>query len=233
MAVTFTNNRIDSAICAEQKYQSKVNPAGVVETSDLAAEVAENLKDSASYVEGVLKELNAVAAMKLAQGERVLLDGLCRLELMSEGSFATEDEPWDILRHRIVVRAIPYDAIKSAAKDVVPVNTLSPVTIRLLGAQDAVTLEQNAVTIGNTLLCQGKNINVNAANEEEGLFLVMGDGTFRKLTIIGNTAGTIDATVPAGVAPGTYTLEVRGRAGLGRNRMLVTSSIADFVVKAA
>lgn len=232
--VTFTNNRIDGAIVGEdvQRYQSKINPAGVVTTGDLAAEVAENLKETKAYAETVIKEYNSAAAAKLALGNRVLLDGLCRLELYGEGTFDSEDEQWNGAKHRIVVRAIPYDEIKYAALDVVPVNTLSPVSIQLLGAQDQTTLEQNSITLGNVLLLQGKNLQHNASFEDEGVFLVNAEHEYRG-TITAATAGTNDVTWPLDMAPGEYTLERRGRAGCGRNRMLVTSKISGFTVKAA
>ena len=233
MAVTFTNNQIDGAIVGEsrQAYQSKINSAGVVTTADLAAEIAENLKESANFVESLLKELTAVAKEKLGEGNRVLLDGLCRLELYGEGTFATQDESWDSEQHRIIVRALPYDDVKFALKNVVPVNTLSKVTIQLLGAQDATTLEQNALTIGNTLLLQGKNVQVVAGRADEGVFLVNDEHTY-KGTVVASTAGTADVTF-ADATAGEYTLELRGRAGLGLNRSLVTARISGFVVKAA
>ena len=232
MAVTFTNNKIDAALTGgEQKYQSKITSGGVTTSEDLAAEVAENLKDNENHIISLNNETISAIRKQLALGNRVLLDGLCRLELYGEGTFTTEDESWDSSKHRIIVRAIPCDEVKYAAKDVVPTNTLSKVTIQLLGAQDATSLEQNALTIGHTLLCQGKNIQVTAANADEGFYLVNDEHEF-KATVSDSTAGTADMTFPDAVA-GEYTLEVRGRAGLGLNRSLVTAKISGFTVKAA
>jgi len=234
--LTFTNNRIASEITSgEQRYQSKINSAGTLTTEQLAGEVAKNLKEASTFVEGLLKEVTAVSTAHLAKGERVLLDGLCHIELYGEGSFASEDAPWDPTQHRIVARPVPYDSVKNAAADIVPTNTLPMVTIQLLGAQDATTKEQNTLTLGHTLLCQGKNIQVTTANTDEGFYLVKGTASF-KGTITDNTAGTADVTFPdltsAEVGEG-YTLEIRGRAGLGTNRSLVTARITDITVKAA
>jgi len=233
--LTFTNNKIDGAITTGERYQSKINTAGTLTTGQLAGEVAKNLKESSTFVEGLLKEITKVTADHLAKGERVLLDGLCHIELTGEGSFATEDAPWDPDEHRIAAKAVPYAAIRNATAALVPTNTLPTVTIQLLGAQDAITKEQNALTVGNTLLCQGKNIQVTAAHADEGFYLVKGTESF-KGTLTDNTAGTADVTFPgltAAEAGEGWTLEIRGRAGLGTNRMLVTARIADFTVKAA
>ena len=129
------------------------------------------------------------------------------------------------------VEGLAYDAVKFAAKDLVPENVLKPVQIQLLGAQDATTFEQNAVVRGHTLLCQGKGVKITAGNADEGLFVVAADGTAHRLDVVSSTQGEIDATVPDGVPAGTYALEVRGRAGNGTNRMLVSARIPGFTVR--
>ena len=230
--VTFTNSKVNETISGEsQIYRSHITSAGVFDTGSLAAEVAENLKDSAAYVETVLREATNVSKKHLAIGERVTIDGLCRLEIAAEGASPAEDAPWDPAVNRLVVNAIAYDAVKLAAKDIVPENVLKPVQIQLLGSQDATTFEQNAVVKGHTLLCQGKGIRLTAANADEGLYLVAEDGTAHKLNVTSSTQGEIDATVPDEVPAGGYTLEVRGRAGNGTNRMLVSARISGFTVK--
>jgi len=231
--VTFTNTKVSDSIAGETpRWQSHITSGGTCTTNELAAEVAGNLKDSASYVGTILREATNVSKEHLQVGERVTLDGLVRLELAAEGSAASEDAPWDPATNRLIVNAIAYDAVKYAAKDVVPENALKPVSIQLLGAQDATTFEQNAVVKGHTLLLQGKNVKITAANADEGVFAV-NDTAEKKLNVTSSTAGTVDATVPNDVPAGLYTLELRGRAGLGTNRMLVTASIKDFEIKEA
>ena len=230
--VTFANSKVNETISREsRKWQSHITSAGVFDTGPLAAETADNLKDSATYVETVLREATNVSKKHLAMGERVTIDGLCRLEIAAEGASPAEDAPWDPAVNRLVVNAIAYDAVKLAAKDIVPENVLKPVQIQLLGSQDATTFEQNAVVKGHTLLCQGKGIKLTAANADEGLYLVAADGTEHKLAVTSSTQGEIDATVPDEVPAGEYMLEVRGRAGNGTNRMLVSARISGFTVK--
>lgn len=231
--LTFTNTKISEAVVGEnQLFQSHITSAGVCDTGTLAAETAANLKDSAAYVETILKEVSAIAKEHLRLGERVTIDNICRLELQAEGSAIAEDSPWDPATQALVVKAIPYDAVKFAIADLTPENNLKPVQIQLLGAQDETTLEQNVIHKGHTLLCQGRGLRLNPSVAEEGLYVVGKDGEYQ-LTVTASTAGTIDATVPATVPAGTYKLEVRGRDGNGLNRMLVTASIGTFAVKEA
>ena len=114
--VTFANSKVNETISGEsQKYRSHITSAGVFDTGSLAAEVAENLKDSAAYVETVLREATNVSKKHLAIGERVTIDGLCRLEIGAEGAAPSEDSPWDPAANKLVVNAIAYDGVKFAA----------------------------------------------------------------------------------------------------------------------
>jgi len=231
--LTFTNTKVSDSIAGTTPcWQSHVASTDTVTTDELSEEVAENLKDSAAYIGTILRETTNVSKEHLKNGERVTLDGFVRFELVAEGSASAEDAPWDPATNRLMVNAIAYDAVKASAKDLVPENVLKPVSIQLLGAQDATTFEQNAVVKGHGLLVQGKNVKITAANADEGLYLVNDEGE-KKLTVTASTAGTVDATVPNDVAVGVYTLEIRGRSGLGTNRMLVTASLNNFTVKEA
>lgn len=232
--LTFTNVKVSGAIAGEdQRFRAVINTAGACSVEDLAEQVAKDLKEPTAYVLSILRQTCAAVAERVGRGERVLLDDLCHVELEALGAFPTEDTGWDSERNAIVARAIPYDTVKFAAKDLVPENTLKPVAIQLLGAQDETTYEQNAVVKGHTLLLQGKNLRITAANADEGVYVVADDGTAHKLAVTASTAGTVDATVPEAVPAGAYTLEVRGRNGNGTNRMLVTARIAGFTVRAA
>ena len=229
--VTFANSKCCEQVTGNGVYQSHVTSAGVCDTDTLAADVAANLKDSAAYIATVLREAGHSANKFLKEGQRVVIDGICRLEINAEGSAPAEDSPWDPKENRLVVNAIANAAVRDAAKDIVPENVLKPVAIQLLGAQDQTTLEQNAVTKGNTLLLHGKYVKITSANADEGVFVVKGTDEHR-LTVTASSQGTIDATVPDGVPADRYDrIEVRGRAGNGTNRMLVTASIAGFEIK--
>ena len=231
--VTFANTKCCEAVTGDGKYQSHVTSAGVCDTDTLAADVAENLKDSGAYIATVLREAGVSARKFLKEGQRVVIDGVCRLEIAAEGSAPSEDTPWNPDENRLVVNAIANAAIRDAAKDIIPENVLKPVAIQLLGAQDQTTLEQNAVVKGNVLLLQGKGVKITAANADEGVFVVKGTDEF-KLAVTTSTQGTVDCTVPEDVPADRYDrIEVRGRAGNGTNRMLVTASITGFEIKAA
>lgn len=232
--VTFSNTKIAGALARDGKnWQAHINSAGSTTTADIAAEVAANLKDSAPYVEHILNQTGLKAAEHLAGGERVVLEGFGRIELVGEGSFDSEDATWDPSRNAIGLAFVPCAAIRDSIREIVPENTLKPVSIRLLGLQDAETFEQNVLVAGHTAMGQGKGLNVNAANPDEGVFLVPNEGAEIRCPVTDSTAGTFDATVPAETPEGKYALEFRGRAGQGTNRRLVTVRLSDVIVKAA
>ena len=232
--VTFSNTKIAGALARDGKnWQSHVNAAGSVSTVEIAAEIAANTKDSASYIEHVLAETGKKAATHLANGERVVLNGFGRIELTGEGSFDSEDAAWDPTRNAIGLTFIPTAAVRDAIREIVPENTLKPVSIQLLGLQDAETFEQKILVAGHTAMGQGKGLSVTAANADEGVFLIPSEGAEIRCPVSASTAGTFDATVPAETAEGVYTLEFRGRAGQDTNRQLVTVRLTDVVIKAA
>ena len=234
MEISFNCTKVNEALSPEQAYQPHLSSAGVCETGAIAAKVAARTKDDPEVIKSVLTVEAAVIRDLLAQGLRVSLDGLCRIELEPRGSMDAEDSSWDPAKNSIAAVVIPSAEIRDAANGLRPVNVLKTVDVQLLGSQDATTHEQNAVTKGNTLLCQGVGLNCRyQVSEDEGLFVVGSDGAEHKLAITDCTKVTLDATVPDDVPAGTYRLEIRSRAGEGTNRTLVRASINGFTVKAA
>ena len=232
--VEFKNSEISGNIAVDGKrWQTHIIPSGSTDAATVAATVAANLKESASYVEHLLHQAFVNVGQHIALGERVTLEGLGRIELTGEGSSMSEDASWDPTRNAIGLAFIPAKAIQDAVADIVPVNVLKPVSIQVLGLQDAETLEQNVLVAGHVALIQGKGVKIVAAQEDEGVFLVKDDKTYR-CTVTDSTAGTVDATVPSEVPAGEgYALELRGRAGQGTNRQLVTARRMNVTVKAA
>ena len=232
MELSFNCTKVNEAVSADQAYQPHLSSAGVCETGAIAAKVAAKTKDDPEVIKSVYAVTASVIRDLLAQGLRVVIDGLCRIELEPRGSMDAEDSVWDPAKNSIAAVVIPSDEIKSAANGLRPVNVLKTVDVQLLGVQDATTYEQNAVVRGHTGLCQGVGLNCRyQVSEDEGLFVIAEDGAEKKLTITDCTAGTIDFTVPDDVEAGAYRIEVRSRAGEGRNRTLVKASIGGFTIK--
>ena len=233
MEISFNCTKVPEAVSAEKSvYQPHLSSAGTCETGAIAAKVAARTKDDAEVIKSVYAVTATVIRELLAQGMRVVIDGLCRIELEPRGSMETEDSVWDPAKNSIAAVVIPSAEIRDAAKDLRPVNVLKTVDVQLLGAQDATTHEQNAVTRGDVLLCQGVGLNCRyQVSEDEGLFVIDADGAEHKLAITDCTKVTLDATVPDDVPAGEYRLEIRSRAGEGKNRTLVRASISGFTVK--
>jgi len=234
----FRNTKVSDELVPEgvsQLYQGHVVKSDAVGTDELAARAASRLKMDASVVRNAVAAFAAQIDEAIRNGERPLVDGVFTTRFVINGSFDSEDDAWNASRNSLGLAFVTLDPVKGSVAEIVPTNVLGKVQVQLLGAQDATTYEQNTLTIGHTLLCQGKNLRITAANADEGLFLVKGStGTEYKATITDNTAGTIDATFASTLPAGDdYTLVVRGRGGNGMNRSLVSARIANFTVKAA
>ena len=235
MELSFNCTKVNEAVSADKSvWQPHLSSVGVCKTDAIAAKVAARTKDDPEVIKSVYAITASEVAKLLAQGLRVVIDGFCRIELEPRGKMDDEDSTWDPAKNSIAAVVIPAAEIRDAANELRPVNVLKPVTVQLLGAQDATTYEQNAVVKGHTGLCQGVGLAGRyQVHEDEGLFAIDADGAEHKLAITDCTQGTIDFTVPDAVPAGTYRLEVRSRAGEGLNRTLVRASISEFAIKAA
>ena len=235
MELSFNCTKVNEAVSAEKTvWQPHLSSVGVCETDAIAAKVAARTKDDPEVIKSVYAITASEIAKLLAQGLRVVIDGFCRIELEPRGKMDNEDSAWDPARNSIAAVVIPAAEIRNAANKLRPVNVLKPVTVQLLGVQDATTYEQNAVVKGHTGLCQGVGLAGRyQTHEDEGLFVIDADGAEKKLTITDCTQGTIDFTVPDDIEAGEYRIEVRSRTGEGLNRTLVRASINGFTIKAA
>jgi len=234
----FRNTKVSDELVPEgvsQLYQGHVVKSDAVNAEALSQRVAERLKVDVAVVRNILSAFAAQLDDAIRNGERPVFDGVFTTRFVVNGSFDSEDDAWDASRNSLGLAFVTLDPVKGSVAGIVPTNVLGKVQIQLLGAQDATTFEQNTLVVGHTLLCQGKNVKITAANADEGLFLVKGStGTEYKATVTANTAGTIDATFASTLPAGDdYALVVRGRGGNGVNRSLVSARIANFIVKAA
>jgi len=234
----FRNTQVSAELVPEgvsQLYQGHVVKSDAVSTEALAGRIAERLKVDVSVARNVVAAFAAEIDDAIRNGERPVFDGVFTTRFVVSGAFDSEDDAWDASRNSVGLAFVTLDPVKGSVAAIVPTNVLGKVQVQLLGAQDATTYEQNTLTVGHTLLCQGRNLRLTAANADEGLFLVKGStGTEYKATVTANTSGTIDATFAATLPAGDdYALVVRGRGGNGVNRSLVTAKIGGFVVKAA
>jgi len=217
-----------------QLYQGHIVKSDQVDTSSLAERVATRTRFDLAVVRNIIASFGDEMLAAVRSGERPVVEGLFTTRFVVNGSFTSEDDTWDPARHSVGLAFIVLDPTKSAISEITPLNVLGKVTVRLNGAQDATTLEQNAVTGTNTLLLQGVNIKITAANTDEGVWLMRNGADVEKATVTESTAGTIDCHFAGtAVAGDDYVLQVRGRGGLGTNRSLVSSSISGFTVKTA
>ena len=232
----YKNSKVTDEILPEgvtQLYQGHIVHADAVGNDVLGQRIAKRLKIDPAVACNILNAYATEFLDAVEAGERPVMEGVFSSRFTCDGAFDAEDDAWKPGRNAVGLAIVTADPVKGSVAGIVPTNVLGKVTVQLLGAQDRTTYEQNAVTKGHTLLCQGKGLRITAANGDEGLFVVAADGTAHKLAVTASTQGTIDATVPDEVPAGTYSLEARSRAGEGTNRSLVTARIANFTVKAA
>ena len=219
MAVTYTNTKVSESVVGEgvRCFQSHVKSAGTIDFDQICGLVADRNKDSKASVRATLDTLGEVLTEKLRDGFRCTWDGLAHFELNMEGSFDTIDAPFDPAKNKLIVNAIVYDNIKGAVADVTPQNEISPADVRILGTQDATTMAQDELTIGNKLLIQGVGLFLDLEAGDEVVDLVSEGGTVYHATVSNVSATTIDAEFGGGLTAGAYKLVVKSRAANAGN----------------
>jgi len=238
MAVSpnYSNSKCSEAVVGTgvQLFQPHLVSSGTVDTAAMSVKIGSKLKCSASLAKQILDAATEVGCEEVANGNRVVINGFVRIELVGQGSFAYADEPWDPVRHRVVAVVIPFDALKNAVADITPTNVLTPTTVSILGAQDATTMEQNVYTKGNNLLIQGKGLKLDTTKAVEGVWIRLASGTEIKMTVSASTSATIDCTCnDAALVAGEATLVVRSRDGKGDDYMPVEATKAITIKVAA
>ena len=103
------------ALSPDQAYQPHLSSVGVCKTDAIAAKIAARTKDDVEVIKSVLAVQTQVIKDLLAQGLRVVIDGLCRVELEPRGKMDAEDSVWDPAKNPIAAIVIPSDEIKGAA----------------------------------------------------------------------------------------------------------------------
>ena len=216
-----------------QLYQGHIDGLETVGSETVIQKAADETKVPVTTLTNAANAIGTVIKNYISRGYRVVWEGAFGSGFKIKGGFDSEDDTFDPERHKLQPYFYALKNVRDAAADITPVNTLSKVSIAIYGAQDKTTKEQNSVTGGNTLLIQGKYVKLTVANADEGVYLVASDGTEYKAVIESSDQQTVDCHWATTVPAGEYRLELRGRAGNGTNRSLVTASIATFTVKAA
>lgn len=163
----------------------------------------------------------------VAQGNNVNTP-LANFRAGINGVFANATDSFDPSRHTVKATISPgtmlIDAMSKASVEKVLQPLPSPTLIEYFDVNTQST--NSKLTPGGIGQIVGEELKYNTANAAEGIFIVSSAGVATKVTIIASrTEGKLMFNVPAPLAAGSYTLEVR--RGYGNAGTIRTGSLND------
>ncbi len=182
----------------EQIIRHMTGEGGAIKESEARSNILEFFK-SVNYFLGL--------------GQTISLDFL-KIRFSITGVFSSKDDYFDPDRHQLNIKITPGRFLKAALLEL-PLTKVkgSTTSIVLEQVYDFTTKTRNEVlTAGGMVRVLGENMTLNLTDEEQGVYLVADDRTQTKVQFLQLiTYGELLFQVPAGLAPGNYTVEVHAR----------------------
>lgn len=131
------------------------------------------------------------------------------------GVFTSGEDTFDPKRHALKVHAMPGTALKEAAGKVklnkVQGTSTVPWITDVRDTLSAAGGGTGALKAGSVIELAGSRLKFDAADAEQGVFLIAGGEETRCGQVVENKPSRVLVVLPATAAPGDYTLELRTR----------------------
>ncbi len=159
-----------------------------------------------------LDAYNEALVFRLLEGQRVNTP-VANFGMVIRGTFDGADDEFDPSRHLLLPTVSPGALARRriqeqgrAAKSEAQVPEPNPVQYRDFGSE----MTNSVLTPGSPGGLTGHRLKFDAADEQQGVFFVAGDGSATKAgMVMRNKPAELMFMVPDGLAVGGYTLEVR------------------------
>ncbi len=179
---------------------------------------------------GAANLLFEVITDEVADGNSVTLP-LVNIRPGVKGVFTSAVDSFDSARH-IKRATLSSGSLLSSKMQEAKVEKLTselplPVLVEYMDVNSGTA--NSLLTPGGIGRITGEELKYNPENEAEGIWLVpAGEGDAVKVTVVATrTEGRLIFSVPSGLQPGSYTLEVR--KGYGKDATLRTGSLNDLL----
>lgn len=131
------------------------------------------------------------------------------------GVFADEDAPYDPLLHQVTPSLVAGPLLKKKMKEVEPerITGIKPMPFPGKLFDQVSGTKNSEITPGGMALLKGKKLEWDSTDTNQGLFFIDSAGTATAVTAILEMGGTkVSFQIPAGLAQGDYTLQLRSKA---------------------
>lgn len=205
-------------------YRTVVEHLSKVDAATITALTAQKTRLENPLVEIVSKTINASMFALLAEGYRVESEYFS-IFVSCKGRFSGPDDHFDPKRHQLVVCIAPKAKAKKMLRNLKIVNILTPVQVSITIVQGDGIEVADTIKIGENFYLNGRNLALDEAKEDEGIFLMNKDGgVVAKAEVAESDVGTANGCFSGvSVEPGEYVLEIRTRNRKGASRKLAVA----------
>jgi hypothetical protein len=194
-------------------YMAMVQPIG---TADLDMIIERMIKQGSTVTKAdtlsVLEDYFTAVESMVLEGMNVTTP-MANFGASIKGVFNGQTDSFNKARHQITPTATPGKRLRGmVAQKGQPVKqeAMKPAPNPLSYLDISANSRNGTVTPGGMGQVVGHRLKFDAAAENQGVFFIAADGTATRVTVIGrNMPADLMFMVPAGLAAGDYTLEVR------------------------
>ena len=219
----------------KRKWQGRIIPNGVVGTDRLCEAIAADTNRSVEEVEFFVKSLRRMALSLVGKGYIVhIADGIV-LKPVMKGAFPTKDAAFDPEVNEVVASATTRGGARrctlSKAKYENVIKKMSPV---IHSIADSAHKDDGVLYVGGTVYVQGKYLAIDAANADEGVFLLdpSTQEVVAKGEVVKGDSQLVDVTFATWPSAGEYLFKIATRCGRGPDYSL-SSAIKPIIVRMA
>ena len=149
------------------------------------------------------------------RGNITLIDGVASIRNYVKGAFDGLSGPWVKGVNYISVNAVEMDPFKTILAAVVPANRTEGAKPVINTVLDETTRVYDEISGTNVFSIAGANLAPDETKDDEYVALADGEGVETKATVTFSDLQNVKAQLATALPPGTYTLKVYTRSGLG------------------
>ena len=215
MNVKFVTARGSNRLTSKSYYIGIPKHERTMSKKETYALCADRTGYKPTAVKAVFLALREYLRENAVRGNITYVDGISSVRNYVRGAFEGLGGPWVKGKNYLLVQAVEMDPFKSLLGDIVPVNDTEGANPRINTVLDDVTHEYDVIVGTNAFSIAGSDLAPDATKDDEYVAIVDEMGVETRATITFSDLQNVKAAFEVAPEPGTYTLAVHTRSGMG------------------
>ena len=215
MQVNYTLVKGNSSLAAAPFYIGIPQHERTMTKKETYAYCAEQTGFRPTQVRAVFLAARQYLADNANRGNVTYMDGVASVRNYVKGAFDGLTGPWVKGKNYLLVQAVEMDPFKSLLGDATAVNKTEGANPRINTVLDDVTHEYDVIAGTDEFSIAGSDLAPDATKDDEYVAVVDDMGVETKAEITFSDLQNVKAAFETAPEPGTYTLVVHTRSGMG------------------